>query len=694
MGAVTDAFATAFRNFVIDGVPGSGANDVWKSEARGIGPIIEQMLGVGLGAVGVVKATKALLDADLAHAANTTALVYADSIDANNDLYFKVGASGTGGWTNTEALHTIMEGLAQPYVDAAEAAQVAAQNAAYRVSPMYPGITPHAAFNNLFSIDKIAPGFVPDGKIVYFKIFFWTGASFRGQMAYADDDAGTNEVVFADKLQTAALTGTPRITLRNVGDTADVVELRPNFGTGAAWSSNLNSGGTALNARIDLLKVGTSPLEGADQETRALAIVNRYYRAWANRTVTDRNLLGAVEDVWVGQGTPGRDYVIRYEKIFFPGIPLYRTRWFLYDPKLARDVCTWAYASATDPTATLNSLYRKGFLTDASLGSEVGPFWDAIEATFSFDDWTNTPWTTALTTTTDPAVSGVRRERIIDPQSAQDRFSVGSEPKQILTYGNAQADYVSLTALVVALRDPAIGSYTYSDHPTSFISFMHQVEAICVQAAYEEDLGDLVLPRWLTITGRWDTRLKGVTTRTFEQSFAGRIRRCCLRIEADLYLGHMDNTNGLSVISDDGVLRQFETHILEDCYIEVGAAQNVAVFGCGVDNNGLFAFRRCIVDVDPANVSAREIWLFHSNPGVTMPGRVEIEDCTVLKRNRTGPDILLQSLQTQAQPNVVSVRSSDLANITHEYGVGVSTPAWKRRGKLSVTTYPPVLDPS
>lgn len=129
MGAVANAFATAFRDFVTDGIPASGANESVKAQIRAIGPILENALAnAGLGAlVGVVKATKSNLDADLAHAANTVALVYGDSTDANNDLYTKSGSSGSGSWTNTGILHGIMATLGQPYVDDAEAAAVLAQ---------------------------------------------------------------------------------------------------------------------------------------------------------------------------------------------------------------------------------------------------------------------------------------------------------------------------------------------------------------------------------------------------------------------------------------------------------------------------------------------------------------------------------------------------------------------------------------
>jgi lysophospholipase L1-like esterase len=123
MGLITDRFATAWRDYVTENVPASGAFEPVKSEIRALGPLIETAVSTaGLGAlVDVVYATRAELDADLAHDAGTTGLVYADPDDANNDLYVKAGASGAGAWTLTTALHGIVAGLAQPYVDEMQA---------------------------------------------------------------------------------------------------------------------------------------------------------------------------------------------------------------------------------------------------------------------------------------------------------------------------------------------------------------------------------------------------------------------------------------------------------------------------------------------------------------------------------------------------------------------------------------------
>lgn len=128
MGGITNSFASAFRDFETEGVPATGDHEPVKSEIRAIGPAIEteiadvradstaytndaktllqqSIAAVAAGLATLSKPTRAALDADLAHAADTVALVYADPTDANNDLYVKVGASGAGSWTRTTVLH-------------------------------------------------------------------------------------------------------------------------------------------------------------------------------------------------------------------------------------------------------------------------------------------------------------------------------------------------------------------------------------------------------------------------------------------------------------------------------------------------------------------------------------------------------------------------------------------------------------
>lgn len=127
MGTIASTFASVYRDYIVDGVPASGDHDPLKSEIRGIGTIIETALGtLSLGSVSVTKDTRAHLNSDLAHADSTVALVYADTTDANNDLYVKAGASGSGSWTLTNILHLAISGLAASAIATATAQAVLA----------------------------------------------------------------------------------------------------------------------------------------------------------------------------------------------------------------------------------------------------------------------------------------------------------------------------------------------------------------------------------------------------------------------------------------------------------------------------------------------------------------------------------------------------------------------------------------
>lgn len=95
---MVDSANTIWRDFVTEGVPTSGMHEPRKAKIRDWGRYLESLTqAAGYGNT-VWFATKALLDADLAHAAGTPAVVYADTTAANNGIYIKSGASGAGSW--------------------------------------------------------------------------------------------------------------------------------------------------------------------------------------------------------------------------------------------------------------------------------------------------------------------------------------------------------------------------------------------------------------------------------------------------------------------------------------------------------------------------------------------------------------------------------------------------------------------
>lgn len=87
-----------YRDFVINGVPASGANRPKKADIRRMHAERDAALNAGLSNGGLIYASKANLDADLARGANSSAWVIGDGIAANNGIYRKTGASGAGAW--------------------------------------------------------------------------------------------------------------------------------------------------------------------------------------------------------------------------------------------------------------------------------------------------------------------------------------------------------------------------------------------------------------------------------------------------------------------------------------------------------------------------------------------------------------------------------------------------------------------
>lgn len=87
-----------YRGFVVDGVPSSGPWHPHKPDIREWGTYLERLYEAAQAGGGVVFQTLADANADLNYAANQIAWVVNDATAANNGIYQKQGASGTGSW--------------------------------------------------------------------------------------------------------------------------------------------------------------------------------------------------------------------------------------------------------------------------------------------------------------------------------------------------------------------------------------------------------------------------------------------------------------------------------------------------------------------------------------------------------------------------------------------------------------------
>ncbi|MCA0025464.1 MULTISPECIES: hypothetical protein [unclassified Mesorhizobium] len=93
-----------WRKYEVDGVSASGFHKPNGDDIRPWGTWVEGIITAFLSNGGLIYDTKAHMDADLAHGANSSAWVVGDAMDANNGIYRKLGASGAGSWTRVADL--------------------------------------------------------------------------------------------------------------------------------------------------------------------------------------------------------------------------------------------------------------------------------------------------------------------------------------------------------------------------------------------------------------------------------------------------------------------------------------------------------------------------------------------------------------------------------------------------------------
>lgn len=157
----------------------------------------------GAGAITVIKTTRSLLDADLAHDADVVALVTSDSTPANNDIYIKVGASGTGSWTLTTLLHDLIDALAGPYSEQfdkilADVIKRSEQLEALKYTQQqigYEGTIPNGT-NDLAGTWALGVAFTDDGDGVKVGIYAATAGTLYVQIV---DRSGTTNTVVVEE---------------------------------------------------------------------------------------------------------------------------------------------------------------------------------------------------------------------------------------------------------------------------------------------------------------------------------------------------------------------------------------------------------------------------------------------------------------------------------------------------------------
>lgn len=97
-----------FSKFAVDKIGKIVIGNMDIPNVNGLEEAIDVLSAAGLGKVDIFAANTAVLNANLSYNANTLALVYGDPVVLNNDFYLKVGGSGTGSWSNTGIIQSLL----------------------------------------------------------------------------------------------------------------------------------------------------------------------------------------------------------------------------------------------------------------------------------------------------------------------------------------------------------------------------------------------------------------------------------------------------------------------------------------------------------------------------------------------------------------------------------------------------------
>jgi len=319
MTAITDKADTVYRDMES---PGSSVpHDPEKLGVRQLFGIIDAALaslGVN-GAITVKKATLALLNADLAHVADTLAVVYNDGTASNNGIYAKVGGSGSGSWALTALALPSSFGAdlaevlaaAEAVPSALAAAQVAASDALDSATAAAVSAAASETSNDSAALKVIAAQAAEDGAeqardeaiaaaaLTGPFVFFTTKAEANAALAGLPN--GQQVRVWADESQGGDQTGYEVV--------AGAYVLQVNFSIYATRSNDLSDLSDPAAARANL---------GADLSEN---ILYADPGTGAQQTNVEAVLLGGA--IWVDQfyqSGDGADYGLMFSRAYAAGL--------------------------------------------------------------------------------------------------------------------------------------------------------------------------------------------------------------------------------------------------------------------------------------------------------------------------------------------------------------------------------------
>jgi len=603
----------------------------------------------GVSAGGVVgKATKALLDADLAHPADTVGYVTNDSTAANNGLYRKTGASGAGSWVASSFDRV---------------AVVEGRTTALEKIPFFnPGV--NSVLQNVESLRLFGANMQ---KFYHVSNFFYNdvGSRFNFVVVESDDANGTNarEVAkFQTGSEVSSYSGLKEFSLISLNSSGITGTLVINFTTAPAnWAIYSQ---TYSTTGINALAFGSSTASDAsvnskiDAKFNANSLLTSGLKVPFVDEMTTELLRKCVKEIWMYGCDPTHDYIINgFSVEQFAGLPLTRFLFTIHDLTSGLNVCRYSYsiASASETVSQFAAMVPKQVkLSDAAISNKSNIYAVATLDLSQYPSFSANAYTTMVQ-------AGISKKRTLSDEQISDYLQRDIWHERIPV--GAGQTYTTLRAAVESLHiSPADKTCNRSHYNNQIL--IDLIDDGTYNATFLE------IPEFVSVRGNGVDRTIIVkenndTDAMLEAHKETKFLDCTIVSDtgdggswAGEYCIHSDDVNRASLPEGKQQNRRLR-QLFKRMKLVAGENQNTWIFGCGVSSGETIKFEDVIAEHLNPNASTAAFGFHNTGPTISFPTipnsykpfLVEMSGCRSPDNTQFG--VYLQTLEPTAVGRLV-----------------------------------------
>lgn len=604
----------------------------------------------GASAGGVVgKATKALLDADLAHPADTVGYVTNDTTAANNGLYRKTGASGAGSW------------IASSFD---RVAVVEDRATALEKIPFFnPGA--NSVLQNVESFQLFGANMQ---KFYHVSNFFYNdvGSRFNFVVVESDDANGTNArdvAKFQTGSEVSSYSGLKEFSLISLNSSGITGTLVINFTTAPAnWAIY---SATYATTGINALAFGSSTASTAFIDAKIAAkfdsnsLLTSGLKLPFSDEMTTELLRKCVKEIWMYGCDPTHDYIISgFSVEQFADLPLTRFLFTIKDLTSGLDVCRYSYsiASASETVSQFTAMVPKQVkLSDAAIANKSNIYAVVTLDLSQYPSFSANAYTTMVQ-------AGINKKRTLSDEQISDYLQREIWHERIPV--GAGQTYTTLRAAVESLHISPSDKTCNRSHYNNQI-LIDLIDDGSYNATYLE------IPEFVSVRGNGVDRTFIVKENNNNDAMLEAHKETkfldCTIIsdtgDGGSWLGeyciHSDDINRVSRPEGKQQNRRLR-QLFKRMKLIAGENQNTWIFGCGISSGQTIKFEDVIAEHLNPNASATAAFGFHNTgptisfptiPGSYKPFLVEMSGCR--SPDSTQYAVYLQTLEPTAVGRLV-----------------------------------------